>query len=377
MDMSSEAIHALLPAFIVGVLGASPTVLGVMEGLAEGITSITKLFSGVLSDRLKAHRAITIAGYSLAAITKPFFAFAPTIGWVFAARAVDRFGKGIRGAPRDALVAEITPAEVRGAAFGLRQSMDTVGAFLGPLAAMGIMLWLDMGLRFVFLLATIPAILAVLVLFFGVKKGQQSHETDLKSPKAWPWQGGAKLPPACWLVCIIGAALTMARFSEAFLVLQAQDEGFELAYLPLVLVIMNVVYAAVSYPAGVLSDRMSPHKLLAAGCVVLIAADLILAKAESILATSVGIGLWGLHMGLTQGVLSALVANAAPSHIRATAFGLFNLLMGIVTVASSTVAGVLWEDAGAEATFQTGAMFSFAAAGGALLVGSRLRIQGK
>ena len=373
MDMASEAIHALLPAFIVGVLGASPTILGLMEGIAEGLTSVTKLFSGIVSDRLRARKVITIVGYSLAALTKPLFALAPSVGWVFAARLADRFGKGIRGAPRDALVAELAPAEVRGAAFGLRQSLDTVGAILGPLAAMGIMLWLEMGLRVVFWLAAIPAFLAVAVLCFGVKEPSQVTDKSLKSIKSWPWQGGAKLPVAFWAVVAVGGILTMARFSEAFLVLQAQDEGFELAYLPLVLVIMNVVYAAVSYPAGALSDRMAPHKLLAAGCVVLLGADAILAYGNSIGWTSVGIALWGLHMGLTQGILTALVAAAAPPAIRATAFGLFNLLMGIVTVASSTLAGVLWEDFGAEATFVTGGIFSVLAVLGAVILGPALK----
>jgi len=372
MDMSSEAIHALLPVFIVGVLGASPTVLGLMEGVAEGLASVTKLFSGVISDRLRNRKALTIVGYLLGALSKPVFAFAPTVGWVFAARAADRFGKGIRGAPRDALVADIAPPEVRGAAFGLRQSLDTVGAFLGPLAAMAILLWFETGLRIVFLLAAIPAFLAVIVLWLGVKEPRQAPEEDSRIPRPWPWQGGATLPLAFWAVVLIGGLLTMARFSEAFLVLHAQDEGFELAFLPLVLVIMNVVYAAVSYPAGALSDRIAPHKLLAAGCFVLLAADVVLAGASSIPWTVAGIALWGLHMGLTQGVLAALVAAAAPAAIRATAFGLFNLIMGMVMVASSAVAGVLWEELGATATFMMGGAFSALAVFGALAVGPAL-----
>jgi MFS family permease len=372
MDMASEAVHAFLPVFMVGVLGASPAILGLMEGVAEGLSSITKLFSGAISDRLRAHKALTIVGYSLGAISKPLFAIAPTVGWVFVARTVDRFGKGIRGAPRDALVAEYAPAEVRGAAFGLRQSLDTVGAILGPLAAMGVLLWFEMGIRVVFLLATIPAVLAVLVLWMGVKKRREGYDILEKSPRQWPWQGGAKLPAAFWAVVVVGAMLTMARFSEAFLVLQAQDEGFQLAFLPLVLVIMNVVYAAVSYPAGVLSDRMAAYKLLALGCLVLLAADLVLAYGASLSWTVLGIALWGLHMGLTQGVLAALVAAAAPAPIRATAFGLFNLVMGIVMVVSSALAGVLWQDHGAQATFMAGGIFSLLAVVGAVAVGPRL-----
>jgi MFS family permease len=369
MDMSSEAIHALLPVFMVGVLGASPAVLGLMEGVAEGVASVTKLFSGVVSDRFRNRKALTIVGYSLGALSKPVFALAPTVGWVFAARTADRFGKGIRGAPRDALVADIAPPEVRGAAFGLRQSLDTVGAFLGPLAAMAVLLWLDMGIRVVFWLAVIPAVLAVIVLWFGVKEPRQASEEDSKIPRPWPWQGGAQLPLGFWAVVMVGALLTMARFSEAFLVLQAQDEGFELAFLPLVLVIMNVVYAAVSYPAGALSDRVAPSKLLAGGCFVLLAADVVLASASSIPWTVAGIALWGLHMGLTQGVLAAMVAGTAPPAIRATAFGLFNLIMGIVMVASSAIAGILWEELGAGATFMTGGAFSLLAAVGALVLG--------
>ncbi len=358
MDTSSEAIHSLLPVFVVGVLGASPALIGAMEGLAEGLTAVTKLFSGVLSDRLKARKSLTLAGYALAAVSKPLFALAPTVGWVFLARSMDRFGKGIRGAPRDALVADLTPPELRGAAFGLRQALDTVGAIAGPLGAMALMLWLDLELRTVFWIAVIPAALAVLVLWVGVKEPPHHLDEYHKSTKTMPWRGGRALPAAFWGVAALGATLTMARFSEAFLILRGQEAGLSLAYAPLALVIMNVVYAAVAYPAGALADRMSPSNLLAAGCLALVGADLALAFGGSLAWTLAGIAFWGLHMGLTQGLLAALVAAAAPPALRATAFGVFNLLTGVMLVAASSLAGVLWQSFGSAATFAAGGAFA-------------------
>ncbi len=376
MDTASEAIHSLLPVFIVSVLGASPALLGFMEGVAEGLTAVTKLFSGVLSDRLKARKSITIAGYSLAALSKPIFAMATSMGWVWTARLIDRFGKGIRGAPRDALIADLVAPEVRGAAFGLRQALDTVGAVLGPLSAMFVLVWLEQSLRSVFWITVIPAGLSVLVLVFAVKEPPQEDGKDSKNTTPFAWSEVVNMPRAFWAVVGAGGALTMARFSEAFLVLRAQDQGMTLAYLPLVLVTMNVVYAGVAYPAGVLADRAAPHKLLAGGAVVLIAADVAMGLGGSISMTFIGIALWGLHMALTQGLLSALVAAVAPAGARASAFGLFNLIMGLVTVVSSTLAGVLWEQLGPKATFVTGGGFAVLALVGAGLLAPFLKAAG-
>jgi MFS family permease len=358
MDASSELIHSLLPVFLVSALGASAVTLGLIEGVAEGTASVSKLFSGWLSDRLGKRKALAVAGYGLAALSKPMFALATTAGWVFGARFADRVGKGIRGSPRDALVADITPKELRGAAFGLRQALDSVGAVLGPLLAMALMaLWND-DFRRVFWAAVVPAALSVAVLMLFVREPDARAARAAVSEKPRPVLRLAdlrELDRAFWVVVIVGGVLTLARFSEAFLVLRAQDLGMSVRMLPLVFVVMNAVYAGSAYPFGALSDRMSRWTLIGAGFAVLIAADLTLAYATSVLAVLIGVALWGLHMGMTQGLLSALVSVTAPAKVRGTAFGIFQLASGVALLLASLVAGQLWDAAGPRATFLAGA----------------------
>ena len=365
MDTSSELIHGLLPVFLVVTLGASATALGVIEGIAEATAQITRVFSGWLSDALGRRKALTVAGYGLAAVTKPLFPLANTIGLVLLARFLDRIGKGIRGAPRDALVADLTPADKRGAAFGLRQSLDTVGATLGPAAAIGLMYLFNDDIRTVLWFAVIPAVLAVAVLVFGVKepgRKQRATRAPLQASEI-----GA-LGAAYWLVVVAGAIFTLARFSEAFLVIRAMDGGLALAWAPAVLAVMSLVYAASAYPAGRLQDRIGARPLLLLGLCALIAADLVLAAGSSLPAIFIGIGLWGLHMGLTQGVLAALIAATAPERLRGTAFGLFGLITGLAALIASVLAGLLWDRIGAGATFLTGAAFAATALIAFLLV---------
>jgi len=359
MDLSSELIHSLLPVFMVTVLGASAVTVGVIEGIAEATASITKIFSGLISDRLGKRKALAVAGYGLAAITKPLFALAPTIGWVLAARFSDRVGKGIRGAPRDALVADIAPPHLRGASYGLRQSLDTVGAFGGPLLAIALMALFAGDIRTVFWFAVIPAILSVAVLIAGVRE-----------PHADGAHGAARVPIRVrdlrqlsthyWTVVLVGGVLTLARFSEAFLVLRAQSVGLGLTWVPLVMVVMSLVYSLSAYPAGALADRMNRRTLLALGFAVLILADLVLAFADGVGAVMAGVALWGLHMGLTQGLLATLIADASPAALRASAFGIFNFASGIVLLIASVVAGALWDMIGPAATFLAGAGFTAA-----------------
>jgi MFS family permease len=365
MDTSSELIHGLLPVFLVVTLGASATALGVIEGIAEATAQITRVFSGWLSDALGRRKALTVAGYGLAAVTKPLFPLANTIGLVLLARFLDRIGKGIRGAPRDALVADLTPADKRGAAFGLRQSLDTVGATLGPAAAIGLMYLFNDDIRTVLWFAVIPAVLAVAVLVFGVKepgRKQRATRAPLQASEI-----GA-LGAAYWLVVVAGAIFTLARFSEAFLVIRAMDGGLALAWAPAVIAVMSLVYAASAYPAGRLQDRIGARPLLLLGLCALIAADLVLAAGSSLPAIFIGIGLWGLHMGLTQGVLAALIAATAPERLRGTAFGLFGLITGLAALIASVLAGLLWDRIGAGATFLAGAAFAATALIAFLLV---------
>lgn len=355
MDISSEMIHSLLPLFMVGVLGASALTVGLIEGMAEATALIVKVFSGVLSDYLGKRKGLAVLGYSLGALTKPLFAIAPTMGIVLTARLLDRVGKGIRGAPRDALIADISPSKIRGAAFGLRQSLDTVGAFLGPLLAVGLMLLWANDFRSVFWVAAIPGLLAVAVLLFGVREPERHQDEKKVNPIRR--ENIRRLNASYWWVVGVGAVFTLARFSEAFLVLRAEQGGIPLALVPLVMVAMNLVYASSAYPFGKLSDRMSHKKLLAWGLAVLIAADLVLATGDGWTAVLAGVALWGIHMGMTQGLLATMVADTAPADLRGTAFGLFNLVSGFAMLIASVVAGVLWDQLGASFTFYAGAGF--------------------
>ena len=355
MDTSSELIHGLLPVFLVVTLSASATALGVVEGIAEATGQVTRVFSGWLSDTLKRRKSLTVVGYGLAAITKPLFPLANSIALVLVARFLDRIGKGIRGAPRDALVADLTSPDKRGAAFGLRQSLDTVGATLGPAAAIVLMHLFNNDIRTVLWFAVIPAILSVIVLVVGVKEPAPSKE-KARAPLRGKEIG--ELSFAYWLVIIAGTVFTLARFSEAFLVIRAQSGGLAITLAPLVIAFMSLIYAASAYPAGRLQDRIGARPLLIAGLLALIAADLFLAFGQSLLTTFLGIGLWGLHMGLTQGVLAALIAATATERLLGTAFGLFGLITGLATLGASMLAGVLWDTIGPKATFSAGAAFT-------------------
>ncbi len=356
MDISSEMIHSLLPVFLVTVLGASAFTVGLIEGAAEATALMVKVFSGALSDYLGKRKPLAVLGYGLGALSKPLFALAATAGMVLTARLLDRVGKGIRGAPRDALVADLAPPELRGAAFGLRQSLDTVGAFLGPLLAMGLMLLWANDFRAVFWVAAIPGFLAVALLLFGVQEPERKHLGRRVNPIRMA--NLRRLDGAYWWVVAIGAMFTLARFSEAFLVLRAQQGGLPLALIPLVLIGMNLVYALSAYPFGKLSDAMSHSRLLAWGLLVLIAADLALALGNHWGWVWAGVSLWGLHLGMTQGLLATMVADAAPADLRGTAYGFFNLLSGLAMLLASALAGLLWDSLGAAFTFIAGMAFS-------------------
>lgn len=357
MDASSELVHALLPLFMVTTLGASMVTVGLIEGAAEATAAITRMFSGALSDYLGKRKGLVILGYALGAVTKPVFPMATSVGWVFAARFVDRVGKGIRGAPRDALVADITPPHQRGAAYGLRQALDSVGAVIGPLAAAALMAWLADDIRTVMWCAVVPAVVSVVLLSTCVREPARPHAGG---PARMPLTlaNARRLPLRYWLVVLLGAVFTLARFSEAFLVLRAHDLGLALGAAPAVMIVMNVVYAGGAYPAGAAADRLRPRALLALGLGVLIVADLVMAAAASPPVVLAGAALWGMHMALTQGLLSKLVADTAPADLVATSFGIFNVVTGGALLMASVVAGVLWSAFGASATFLAGAVFA-------------------
>ena len=354
MDMSSELIHSLLPVFMVSVLGASVFSVGIIEGLAEATAMVSKVCSGVLSDWWRTRKTLVVIGYGLAAFTKPLFPMASGLSAVFLARFLDRIGKGIRGAPRDALIGDLAPPHLQGRCYGLRQTLDTVGAFIGPLLAIGLMALLADDIRMVLWLAVIPAVIAVVLLVVGVKEPVATQPVsarhDLFSRKTV-----SKLGSDYWWVVLVGGMLTLARFSEAFLVLRAEHAGLALTYIPLVMVVMSVAYALSAYPAGVLTDRRDPRWLLAGGLLVLVLADLTLALADRVAVVMAGVALWGMHMGLTQGLLATLITRSAPAELRGTAFGFFNLVSGLVLLVASLLAGFLWDQFGPTATFLAGA----------------------
>jgi MFS family permease len=357
MDLSSEMIHALLPLYLVSVLGASTLTVGFIEGIAEATASITKIFSGALSDYLGRRKLLAAVGYGLAALTKPVFPLASNIAWLTSARFIDRIGKGIRGAPRDALIADLTPADLRGTAFGLRQSLDTIGAVLGPLAAIAFMSAFADNFTAVFWIAVVPAFVSFAIIAFGVHEPERRADArTVTSP--FSRSELRRLDKHYWMVVAVSAVFTLARFSEAFLLLRAQSVGLEIAVVPAVMVVMNIVYTASAWPAGALSDSIGRFGLLVGGFALLIAADLVLAFGSSVLTVMIGVALWGLHMGLTQGLLSALVADTAPPELRGTAFGMFNLVSGVALLAASIVAGALWGVVGPTGTFFAGALIT-------------------
>lgn len=372
MDISSEMIHALLPIYLVTVLGASATTVGAIEGIAEATASVTKVFSGAISDWIGKRKLLAVLGYGLAAITKPVFPLAPTVGWLFAGRFIDRIGKGIRGAPRDALVADIAPGHLRGASFGLRQSLDTVGAFIGPLFAIALM-WLTANhFKTVFWIAVVPAFLSLALIVFSVHEPERApmlrkvkfplHRDEL-----------IRLGRSYWLVVAVATVFTLARFSEAFLLLRANQVGLPVMLVPAVLVVMNVVYSLAAYPAGVLADDDGRYRVLVVGVGFLVLADLVLAFAPGLGGVAIGVALWGLHMGFTQGLLATLVADTSPPELRGTAFGMFNVLTGGALLAASVVAGILWDTIGAHGTFLSGAALATVALLGLFAIRRRIR----
>ncbi len=372
MDISSELVHSLLPVFMASVLGASMAAIGVIEGIAEGAASFMKVFSGWLSDRVGKRKALAVAGYALSAATKPAFPLASSLGWVLAARFADRVGKGIRGVPRDALVADLAPPSLRGAAYGLRQALDSVGAFLGPLLAIGLMIGFANDIKAVLWAAVVPAAGAVALLVAAVREPASAGH-GAGSGRRPVFQGIGRLPARYWLVVALGAVFSLARFSEAFVILRARDVGLPLAWVPAILVVMNIAYSLFAYPAGAAADRVPARLILACGAAVLAAADGVLALTASAGSVFLGAGLWGLHMACTQGLLAKLVADTAPADLRGTGFGVFHLVSGGALVLASALAGSLWSALGAPAAFLAGGTLAALAGAGLLLFRSPAR----
>jgi len=373
MDVSSEIIHGLLPVFLVTVIGANVATVGFIEGLGEAVALIVRVFSGALSDRLAQRKPLIIAGYLLGTLSKPLFALANGVGLVITARVSDRIGKGLRGAPRDALVADLSPASIRGAAYGLRQTLDSLGAFLGPLLGIILMFALNNAYRSVFWLAVIPGFIALGILILFVR--EPTRHKAASSSRRLLFTDVRSLSSSYWIVLAIGVVFTMARFSEAFLLLRAENLGLAPHWIPGILLVMSLFYAITAYPAGRLSDRIGRISLLIVGLLFLVCADTILAFANQVIWVVIGAGIWGIHMGFTQGLFSALVADTASEDLRGTAFGIYGLATGLSILFASIFAGWLWDIYGPRATFFAGAGFSIAALIGLLIYQSRRRSQ--
>ena len=358
MDLSSEIYHALLPAFITLVLGLPVTVLGAVDGIAEGTANFAKLASGRLSDQSRKRKPWIVAGYGLAALSKPLFPLAASAPALMLARFADRIGKGIRGAPRDAMLADETPPEIRGRAFGLRQSLDTVGALLAPIVAIGLMAAFASDVRTVFWIAIIPAFCSFLLAALALREPAQHLAPQKPSPF---FAGFRDLDKATKRLLAIGFLFGLARFSEAFLILKGIEIGLSEAWSPLTLALFNLVYVALAYPAGSLSDRMSPKSILMVGIAVLVAGNVVLSQADSFGLLAVGVALWGAHMALTQGIFSRMIADSAPEDLRATSFGAFWFVSGIAALLASLAAGWLWDRDGSSATFIASAAVAAAA----------------
>jgi MFS family permease len=356
MDISSEVIHGLLPVFLVTVIGANVATVGFIEGLGEAVALIIRVFSGALSDRMQRRKPLIIAGYLLGTLSKPLFALAQGTGLVITARVSDRIGKGLRGAPRDALIADLTPAAIRGAAYGLRQTLDSLGAFIGPLLGIALMLALNNAYRSVFWLALIPGFISVTILIAFVREPTRHH--NVTNSNRLLFNEMRSLPRTFWVVLILGVIFTMARFSEAFLLLRGEKLGLAPQWVPGILLIMSLFYALTAYPAGHLSDRIGRISLLTIGLIFLTVADAMLALANNITWVFVGAALWGVHMGFTQGLFAALVADTANANLRGTAFGVFGLATGLAILFASVFAGWLWDLYGPRATFSAGIGFA-------------------
>lgn len=373
MDLSSELVHALLPVYMTVVLGAGMVAVGLVEGIAEASASLVKVISGAASDKLARRKPLVLLGYGLAMLSKPLFPLADSVAVVLGARFMDRIGKGIRGAPRDALIADVAPPGLRGAAFGVRQALDTAGAILGPLAAIGLMLLLASDVRAVLWFAVLPALASLAVLAWWVREPARAGARQRRVARA----SLREFDRGFWLIVSLGAVMTLARFSEAFLIIRAQDLGVALAFVPVVLIVMNLVYSAVAYPAGLAADRGQRRALLAWGFLALIAADVLLGSTASQAGFFAGIVLWGAHMGLTQGLLSAMVADAAPETLRGSAFGVFHFVSGVALLMASVLAGWLWTVYGAAWAFYAGAAFTAIALLGLLVTSWRRGSGGK
>lgn len=360
-DGASEMIYPLLPIFLTAVLGVGPAVLGVIEGIAETTASLLKLYSGYLSDRIKQRKGWIVAGYTLSNLIRPLIAFSTSWIHVLVLRFSDRVGKGIRTSPRDALIADSTAPEYRGVAFSFHRAMDHSGAIIGPLIATGLLLIFQDDLKTVFLLSFIPGLLAVGLLLFGLREKQveaprATAASVLNFRAAW-----ADISTNFRKYLLIIFLFTLGNSSDVFLLLRAQQLGVPIALLPTIWVVLHIVKMSFSIPGGLLSDRIGRKKVIIAGWIIYALVYAGFAFATSQWHAWALFAIYGIFFGLTEGVEKALVADLAPAHLRGSAFGLYNLVIGIGALPASLIFGLVWQQFGAAAAFSMGAGFALLA----------------
>ncbi len=364
-DVSSEMLTNLIPLFLYNVLGVQTSIIGLIDGIAETTASLVKIYSGGLSDRLGKRKLLTVIGYALSTVSKPFLYFAATWEWVLGVRFSDRVGKGIRTAPRDALLADSANTDQRGLAFGLHRAGDTAGAFVG-LGIAALIIWLTQKgaaeltrhtFQIVVLASIIPAVLAVIVLVLGVKEVQTARKDNSKLPSL-SWKAFDKRFRAFLVVVII---FTLGNSSDSFIVLRGQDRGLSVLQIMGMLMTFNAVYSLLAGPLGSLSDRIGRRKLMLAGWIIYGLVYLGFALSYTGVEIWVLFGFYGIYYALTEGVAKALVADIVPQEQRGTAYGLFNAAIGFSALPASLIAGILWQTVSPAAPFVFGACLSLLA----------------
>jgi MFS family permease len=362
-DVASDMTYPLLPLFLATTLGASATAVGAIEGAAESTAALLKLASGWLSDRVSRRKPLVLAGYGIASLIRPLIGLAQSVTQVLGIRVTDRIGKGIRTAPRDALVADSVDPAIRGRAFGFHRAADHAGAVIGPLLAFALLRWGGLEVRQIFLLTAIPGALAVLALLVGVREvpremPEASRKLDLRAP----------LGRRFWSFLAVLLVFTLGNSTDAFLLLRARDLGIDAALIPILWALLHVVKSLSSTPGGALSDRIGRKPLLVAGWILYAAVYFALARADAAWQAWALFAVYGIYFGLTEGVEKALVADLVPEDRRGAAFGWYNLALGIAALPASLIFGTIWDRAGAPAAFGFGAAMALAAAIGIAFV---------